>query len=88
VRWDAETGSVLRRGLPAEPYPVALIAWSLPRRRMTGCAWVRTGNWWARPTSGMLSSPLFRKIFFVRELVQAVLYLLGGSGKKLAAYQV
>jgi len=40
------------------------------------------------PTSGMLAVPLFSKIFFVREFVQAVLYLLGGSGKKLAAYQV
>jgi hypothetical protein len=29
-----------------------------------------------------------RKIFFVREVVQAVRYLLGGSGKKLAAHQV
>ena len=29
-----------------------------------------------------------RKIFFVREFVQAALYLLGGSGNKLAAYQV
>ena len=36
----------------------------------------------------MLSVPLFRKIFFVREFVQAVLYLVGGSGKKLVAYQV
>jgi hypothetical protein len=40
------------------------------------------------PTSGMLAVPLFSKIFFVREFVQAVLYLLGGSGKKLAAFQV
>jgi len=32
--------------------------------------------------------PLFRKIFLVRVFVQAVPYLLGGSGKKLAAYQV
>jgi hypothetical protein len=45
-------------------------------------------HWWAMPTSGMLSVPVFRKIFFVREFVQAVLYLLGGSGKKLAAYRV
>ena len=39
------------------------------------------------PTSGMLSVPLFSKILFVREFVQAVLYLLGGSGKKLAAFR-
>ena len=39
------------------------------------------------PTSGMLAVPLFSKIFFVREFVQAVLYLLGGSGKKLAAFR-
>jgi hypothetical protein len=30
----------------------------------------------------------FRELFFVREFVQAVRYLLGGSGKKLAAHQV
>jgi hypothetical protein len=29
-----------------------------------------------------------RELFFVREFVQAVRYLLGGSGKKLAAHQV
>jgi hypothetical protein len=29
-----------------------------------------------------------RKIFFVGEFVQAVPYLLGGSGKKPAAHQV
>jgi hypothetical protein len=33
-------------------------------------------------------SAALRKIFFVRGFVQAALYLLGGSGKKLAAYQV
>jgi hypothetical protein len=43
---------------------------------------------WAMPTSGMLSVPPLRKIFFVREFVQAARYLPGGSGKKLAAYQV
>jgi hypothetical protein len=35
----------------------------------------------------MLSVPPSGKIFFVREFVQAVPYLLGGSGKMLAAYQ-
>ena len=43
---------------------------------------------WAMPISGMLAVPPSGKIFFVREFVQAVPYLLGGSGKKLAAYQV
>jgi hypothetical protein len=45
-------------------------------------------HWWAMPASGMLSVPLFSEIFFVREFVQAVLCLLCGSGKKLAACQV
>ena len=53
-------------------------------RACVGLDW----HWWAMPTSGMLSVPLFSKIFFVREVVRAVLYLLGGSGKKLAAFQV
>ena len=53
-------------------------------RACVGLDW----HWWAMPTSGMLSVLLFSKIFFVREVVQAVLYLLDGSGKKLAAYQV
>ena len=60
----------------------------LPRRGMTWACVDPDWHWSVMPTSGMLSVPLFRKIFFVRELVQAVLYLVGGSGKKLAAYQV
>jgi len=52
-------------------------------------AWVGPDwHWWAMSASGMLSVTLFRKIFLVRVFVQAVPYLLGGSGKKLAAYQV
>ena len=35
----------------------------------------------------MLAVPLFSKIFFVREFVQAVLYLLGGSGRSLRPFR-
>ena len=53
-------------------------------RACVGLGW----HWWAMLASGMLSVPLFSKVFSVREFVQAVLYLLGGSGTKLAAHQV
>jgi hypothetical protein len=73
---------------PAGPYPVALIAWRPsataydPGVRGSGLALVGdVGIWHA--VRAAVQQDLLRPPF-----AQALQYLLGGSGKKLAAYQV